>query len=271
MLFFLGLVLVVVLLCLFYFKFQRIRCGNMVLITGGLKTGKSMLSVFLVRQLVRKQRIKVWIYNHVFRWFLGKKFVKKERPLVYSNIPLGMDYVPLTKELLTRQTRFVYGSVVYVCECSLVADSMSYKDVDFNEMLLLFNKLFAHETKGGYLVYDTQSISDNHYAVKRCLNSYFYIHHMVKVPFFCVMYLREERYTEDRQTVNTIAETADEGYKIILVPKKVWKLYDRYCYSYFTDSLECISKQEKKRKRNNMKAKDIVSFKDYKTLKGGRK
>lgn len=259
----------------FYVKFQRIRCGNMVCITGGIKTGKTQLAVFLSRQLLCRQRVKVWLYNVIGRWFVlvfkHKKVPKKPRPLLYSNIPLKCDYVPITKELLTRKKTWVQGSVAYIGEASLVADSMCYKDAALNEDLLLFNKLFAHITHGGYCVYDTQSISDNHFAVKRCLNSYFYIHHQVKIPFFCIVYMKEERYSEDNHVMNEQEGNADEGYKVKVVPKSVWKLYDRYCYSTFTDSLPKVDKSVNGAKLKDLKARDIVSFKDYKTLGGDKK
>ena len=79
-------------------------------------------------------------------------------PLIYSNVPLAMPYVPLTDDLLLRKKRFVYGSVIYVQEASLVADSQLIRDMDVNERLMLFNKLIGHETKGGVIIYDTQCI-----------------------------------------------------------------------------------------------------------------
>ena len=66
-------------------------------------------------------------------------------------------YVPLTDDLLLRKKRFVYGSVIYVQEASLVADSQLIRDMDINERLMLFNKLIGHETKGGVIIYDTHS------------------------------------------------------------------------------------------------------------------
>lgn len=262
------LVALLVLYLVFWCKFQKIRCGNMVCITGGIKTGKSMLSVFLVRQLWRFQRLKAHICNFFGRIFKGKKYKKREMPVIYSNVPLRLPYVPLTRELLTRQVRFIYGSVVYVCEASLVADSMTYKDNELNELLLLFNKLFAHETHGGYIVYDTQSICDNHYAVKRCLNSYFYIHHTIRIPFFCVLFMREERYSEDNHVQNVTSENADSGYKVKIIPKRVWKLYDRYCYSSFTDYLIRQDGVIDGKKADSMKAINVVSFKRYNYLTG---
>lgn len=272
------LTFVFVALIVFYVKYlKKIRCGNMICITGGIKTGKSTLSVRQATQLLFSQRLKVWVYNYIIRfgcypfycWFRRFKLLdKKDRPLLYSNIPLRIPYVPITEELLKREEKPVPRSVAYICEASLVADSMSYKDPIMNEELLLFNKLWGHASKGGYLIYDTQSITDNHYAIKRCLNTYLYIHHAIKIPFFVIMFIREERYSEDKQTINTYGEDVEKTMMIHLVPKKTWKLFDCYCYSVLTDNLPCATKNDEViiKKRQDLKARKIVSFKDYFTI-----
>ena len=253
--------------------FKIPRLGNMVLVTGGIKTGKSMLSVHLVNKLYKKQRFKWKIkcfFLKIFKFLKIKKFIDKpypEEPLIYSNIPLNIPFVPLTEKIIQREERLNYGSVVYVCEASLVADSMTFKNDLLNEQMLLFNKLFAHETKGGYIIYDTQSISDNHYAVKRCLNSYLYIHHTIKIPFFCIMYVRELKYDEDGQSINNFDTDVEEKLKRIIVSKKVWKMYDCYCYSILTDNLPIDNQLTT---ADNLKAEKIISFKKYKSLLKGK-
>lgn len=255
--------------------FKPIRMGNMICVTGGIKTGKSLLCVRQAKQLIFHQRVKVFLFNHLFRYlaypFYGfrtnwKLKAKLPRPLLYSNIPLNVPYIPVTKELLERKEKPVQGSVCYICEASLVADSMTFQDKILNEELLLFNKLWGHASKGGYLIYDTQSIADNHYAVKRCLNSYIYIHHMVKIPFFCLMWLREDRYSDDKNGAQSVyTEDVEEKLLFHIVPKSTFYLYDRYCYSVLTDDKPYQDKEKKK--PNSLKATFIVSFKNYLTLK----
>lgn len=265
---------VAVVLFIFLLRILKIpKCGNMVLVTGGVKTGKSMLSVHMVYRTWKKQVFKVKVYNalRLLFSFIPKirKKPKKPKPLIYSNVPLNMEYVPLTQELIERQERFVYGSVIYVCESSLLADSMSYKDDFINEQLLLLNKLIAHETKGGYLFYDTQAIGDNHYSVKRCLSSYFYIHHTVKAfPFFVLMYVRELKYSDDNSAVNTFSEDVEEDLKLVIVPKKVWKFYDCYTYSALTDHLPV---NDKTVYPTSLKSTNIITFKKFRNLIGGKK
>ena len=266
-----GAIIVFVLLL----KIMKIpKFGNMTLVTGGVKTGKTTMSVWLaVRQFWRQKR-KWFIYNYLIWPWLHKLPFKKfktlkrrERPLFYANVPVAIkDFVPLTLNLIERRKRFRYGSVIYVCESSLVADSQSIKDQLVNEEMLLLNKLIAHETKGGYIFYDTQAITDNHYAVKRCLSSYFYIHHMRKIPFFCLAWVRELHYSEDNNIVNTYETDVEDTLQLVIIPKKVWKLFDCYCYSALTDDLPVVDKTVPVYRYGDKKARNVISFRKYATI-----
>ena len=269
------LILLVVILFLVARILKIPKFGNMVLITGGVKTGKSTMSVWLaVRQYWRQLR-KYYILNYfiypVFHWIpfgIFKRMRKREKPLFYSNIPVAIkNYVPLTLSLIQRKERFRYGSVIYICESSLVADSQAIKDAYVNEGMLLLNKLIAHETKGGYIFYDTQSIMDNHYAVKRCLSSYFYIHHMRKIPFFCLAWVRELKFSEDNNVaVNTFDTDVEDTLKLVIIPKRVWRYFDCYCYSVLTDHLPVVDKTVQVIPFGDRKARKIISFKKYRTI-----
>lgn len=258
----------VVLLVVLLWNLKIPKCGNMTLVTGGIKTGKSAMTVRLAYKTWKRNLWKYRLRSAIQLFRPKKKRVVFERPYLYSNIPLRCDYVPLTLDLMHRKERFTYGSVIYVCEASLVANSMDFKDTELNDNLLLFNKLVGHETKGGSIFYDTQSISDNHYAVKRCLASYFYIHHNVKIPLIClVLYVREMKFSEDNSAVNVIQEDLEKELMRVIVPWSSLKLYDRYCYSVLTDHLpvnaELVvrSKQDRKNKKLDLKARKIISFK----------
>lgn len=265
----------VIILIIAIFKIIKIpKFGNMTLITGGVKTGKTTMSVWLAYRQYQRQLRKYYILNYIiypvfhrlpFKW--AKRLNKKEKPLFYSNIPIAIKgYVPLTTDLIERRTRFRYGSVIYMCESSLVADSQCIKDAIINEEMLLLNKLIAHETKGGYLFYDTQSISDNHYAVKRCLSSYFYIHHSKKIPFFVLSWVRELKYSEDSNEVNNFGTDVEDTLQLVIIPKKVWKLFDCYCYSALTDDLPVEENEKIVNITDSKKTKKIITFRNYKTI-----
>ena len=116
-----------------------------------------------------------------------------------------------------------------------------FKDMDINERLLYFNKLIGHETRGGGIIYDTQAIQDCHYAIKRSISSYIWIHHNIKIPFFILVYVREMFYSEDNSSVNVFNEDVEETLLRIIVPKSIWKKFDAYCYSKLTDDLERVT------------------------------
>ena len=142
---------------------------------------------------------------------------------------------------------------------------MEFKDKELNERLQLFCKLIGHETKGGCLITDTQCISDCHYAMKRVTGQYFYIHHTVNLLLlpFLIMYVREQQYSEDGSTITARQEDNEDGLKRVLVFKSVWKKFDCYCYSTFTDNL---SENNKTELTEDFKARQIISFKNWITL-----
>lgn len=243
-------------------KFKIPKISAVAMFTGGVKSGKSTCSVYFALSKYKSQCRKVRTANF-FRKIFRKDLL--EMPLLYSNVPLKCKYVPVTDDLLLRRTRFVYRSVIYIQEASLVADSQLCKNMTINEQLLLFNKLIGHETKGGYLIYDTQTISDNHYSVKRCLSEYFYVHDMIRwIPFVLLAHVRELRYSEDNNEINVYDEDIEDSLKTIIIPKKIWKKFDAYCYSVLTDNLPVENEIQDNRFEKDLKAKNIVSFRKYK-------
>lgn len=258
------LVLVVGLIVIIFLtrKFKKPKISCMALVTGGVKAGKSTFSCALALSKYKSQVRKVRFANFFRRIFRKELF---EKPLLYSNVPLNCEYVPLTDDLLLRKQRFVYRSVIYAQEASLIADSQLIKNLDINQRLLLFNKLIGHETKGGYLIYDTQCINDNHYSVKRCISEYFYVHDTIKwIPFILLCHVRELRYSDDGQEINVYEGDVEESMRTVLVSKRVWKMFDAYCYSVLTDHLPVASDVVEGRDLLDLKAHKIVSFRKYK-------
>ena len=261
-----DLLIVVVLglvLCWFILKLFKVfkipKLNSLVMVTGGVKTGKSTLSVYMVIKTY-KHNVFVVKFKNFFRKIFHKPL--KEIPLLYSNVPLACSYIPVTLDLLLRNERFVYGSVVYLQEASLVADSQLIKDKDINNKLLLFFKLFGHETQGGTCIIDTQSISDVHYSLKRSLSEYFYIHHLTKwIPFFLIAHVIENRYSDDGTITTTETQDTELTLRKVIIPKKCWKYFDCYCYSVLTDDLQ-VNRQVIKNnlQTRNLKAENIVSF-----------
>lgn len=230
------------------------------MITGGVKSGKSALTVsFACREYRRAKR----------RYYVKKVFAKifkrqlPEKPLLYSNIPLrNIPFVPLSTAILLRHERLAYGSIVIMDEASLVADSQLIKNKKVNIQLMLFFKLFGHETHGGKCFVNSHCLSDLHYAIKRTTSTYYYVHHLSKFPFFSCFKLREERYSDDGTVINTYSEDVDKSLLRVLIRNKVYKQYDAYCYSVLTDKLPCSSNLRRIKKFSDLKTKDIISFRE---------
>ena len=254
------IVIIITALIIFYLVFRnkkKIKEPNVFCITGGVKTGKSTVAMYLARKKYKKH-LRIWKLKCILCKIFRKE--KPEKPLFYSNIKVAFEYVPITKEILLRKERLRYKSVAIIDESSLVADSMDFKDVETNYDLKMFNKLYGHETKGGYLYYDTQVMRDNHYAIKRCMNSYLWIHHCVKwVPFYIFAQVQELFFSEDGEMINCNNGDAEDRLKWLIIPKKTWKLFDCYTYSIFTDNLP-VADKTKKGNRKDLKTDYIVEI-----------
>lgn len=251
-------------------KFHIPKVGSVALVTGAVKSGKTTYAVALALSQYKRVHRR-WRVVSIVRKVFNRP--SREEPLLYSNIPLGVPYVPVTEDLLCRRKRFNYGSVVYLSEASLVADNSLYKDLILSERIMLFNKLFGHETCGGLLVYDTQAIGDLPAVTRRCLGQYFYVHHITKwIPFFLVAYVCECRYSEDNSIVSVDVEDVENSMKRVLIPKYVWKKFDCYCYSSFTDHLPRVDNVVKPKKHDSLTVKgNICSFRDYVTINNKEK
>lgn len=260
---FLIVIAALVVTFLFYKKFKHINYGMFSLVTGGIKSGKSTFGVYLAIRRYKEVHRR-WLIRSFFRKMFHKP--AEEEPLLYSNIPLKTPYVPLTKEILLREKRVNFGSVIFIDEASLVADSQLISNKDINESIMLFVKLVGHELHGqGGLIVNSQCTQDLHYGFRRCVDRRYYVEHTFKyIPFFLLVKVREERYAEDGSIVNTYNEDLDDSAKTLLLPKKVWKMFDRCAFSTFTDNLD-VERQEVT--TEDLKVKVLTSFRNFNFLK----
>lgn len=257
---------------------KRLRYGNLTLITGGVKTGKTQLSVCLVYKTYKKQ---------LRKWRKACRKAKRqykpypEKPMIYSNMPLGkygMEYCPLTLDLIMGKRRFAFGSVVYYNEASLIAGSKDIKDEELNDHLLKFFKLCAHFTKGGYVILDTQSPQDVHYTIKRSLSTYYDIQRRLTLPFISLIWLRENKLVDGENTValDTQIDPQDNvlegGKKWYFRPilNKWWRYYDQYAYSSLVEDLKPYT--DTKKVTEDLRITDMIRCRDIRNaLKGENK
>lgn len=256
-------VLIVVALFFFIFKFKTLRLDAITMINGGVKCGKTTLAVYLACKEYKKK-----LFNYRIKCFISKLLRFKnviEKPLFYSNIPLNIKggYVPLTLDIIERKKRLNYKSVVLISESSLLINSQEYKDKLLNEKVMLFFKLFGHETKGGAMFVETQALADNHYNVKRSLNRFIWIHSLIKwIPFVLIYRVREMMYNEECST-NSINEDLEDSTRYVIAFKSAWKKFDCYTYSKFTDNLEI---EKNVINPVSLQSNGVTSFIDYQTI-----
>lgn len=272
MLFFILLVVAIIIVIIYFSKKKRLKYGNLTLVTGGVKTGKTELCVALCFKQYRKQ-LRKWRKD--CRKAKKKYLPFPEKPLIYSNMPIGkkgFEYAPLTLELIERKERFRYGSVVYFNEVTFIAGSKDIKDEERNDILLQLFKLCAHETKGGYFFIDTQAPQDMHYSIKRSLSTYFTIYKRLTLPFISFLWMRENVFVDGENTVamdnqiDTQDSVSDGGKKMYfyMLPNKWWKYYDRYAYSYLTDDKPCGDKTVKIERDKDYKVKKLLRLRKEK-------
>ena len=262
------LIIIALLIFLFFKFFAILHDSNLVLVTGGLKCGKTAFSLLRAIKCYKKNyriyKIKNFLIK-IINVFRKNKLPYKEEPILYSNIPLAnVKFSTIDIDLILLKKRMPPKSVMFIDEASLFADSMQFKNQDINDKMLLFNKLFAHITHGGSIYYNTQCLQDLHFSIKRCVSSYYYINSLVKLPFFLVFNVREMLYCGDSQNViNATDETIEGSCKKVLALKSIFKKYDRYCYSVFTDNKNLYINKALLNKKDSLKTDFIVSLKDY--------
>lgn len=262
--FMLGLIIGLLICLAIYIKFfKKIKLRNFVFIDGTLGSGKSFLTIGLGIKQYKSNLFRVKVVNVLRRIF---KKPLHELPLLYSNIKLrNIPYVPLTRDLLQRKNyRFAYKSVVILDDISLIADQMAWRDKEVNERLNEFIKLFRHQTRGGYIITNSQSVADLHYSFKYSMSDYLYIHHRTSIfRLFSILSLEERVYSADNSSVTTKSEDIEESLKIFCLSNKYFKYYDTYCYSIFTDMLPVYKNHKFYQKKDNLKQESIISFKEF--------
>lgn len=269
-------------------KFKVLNLPCVFFVSGAVKSGKTLLSVHLALKEFKAAKRRWYLRKYLTMVFLPKRYVESFAkvdkylkgqhdildlglkdylpPMLYSNIALaGVKYNPLTIDIVERKVRIPNKSVILIDEVSLFADSQLFKDKDTNAVLMSFYKLYGHYSHGGKLIVDSQSISDNHYSMKRCMSTYLYIYERVKYPFFTIMKVRELIYSDDGSIQNNFNEDIELSMRKVFIWNKSYDKYDCYCYSVFTDylPLKVMYDVESKSTKDDLKVYNIVSLNDF--------
>ena len=274
--FWFWIIVIATLIAFIVYKYftREIDTGKILLITGALKTGKSVSSFAQANRTYQKS-LWVWRFKHLFDRTL-------EKPILYCNIqtnfPPTYRVCWLKEEHLRRQAKLAWGCTVLIDEMSMIARSTDAKDKDIEDTLVDFIKLFAHECNGK-LICNTQALSDCHFAVKRCIGDYLYIEK--KIPFFCgylllVGFYRNSIVEGMGDTNSSVAGLTTplrlnkgarnndtvSNRQWIFVPNKTFKYFSSTTYSGLTDHLPMINQEQER--TMNLKSYKIVSLRKRK-------
>lgn len=269
------LILLAVALGLFIFFYIKHKCKmlnlpSITLITGAPKTGKTLLNTYLAIKEYKKIHRK-WFIKHIFNKDIEEPLFYTNASISFSNLKspvkmtkngeilknkLDKNIVKLSLNSLLRLERFNYKSVIYIQELSLVADNMYYQNKSDNINMSLFTKLIAHETKGGKVFLDTQSILDTHYSFKRVCSTFLYIESSRNIFIGRLLNVRQ-LVNIDGVTMNNFNTDSTDTMKKVFVPFWYYKKYNCYEYSYITDHLPLVPNEPYKKDT-------LISFnKDY--------
>ena len=287
----LVLALVIFLLWFFIFKVKHLKPNDVYMVDGGVKTGKSLITVMLSVKAYRRALIKYYLsvpivklinYIRYRRMKRGKKSKLPkviEKPMLYSNMPLyHVKYNPLTLSIIRGEVRIPHGSVCLCDEATLIADSMSsyvgnkelMKQVQvINEDLTLFLKTYGHMTHGGKFFYNSQQVIDLHFAFKRNTSIYLWVARTRKFPLFCLSEVREVIHDESNDVVNVVTRDVELDDRPLFVSKRWFKYYDRYYLDVLTKHLPVlvnynVPKVEKK--LTHVDIQEIVTLGTYKKI-----
>lgn len=261
-------IIAVVLIVLFLFYSRAPYFGCLTLITGALKSGKTLMGLRCALKKYKVAVIKWWL---ACRWRTLIRKPLPEKPLFYSNISVaGVPFVPVTLDILMRRQRVARKSVMFLSESSMICDSMSFRDALMNEEINVFFKLYGHESYGGKLIIETQNVLDNHFGIKRNLTFYYNIDANFSLPFFKLVRFYKVFFTDDNTITNVAALNSGIKYSYMLIPKSMYTRYDSYTYSWLTDCKPLATEYRYIRRRRrfffygdrNLKTYEIPSFKN---------
>lgn len=226
-------IIALVLLVFWFVKPYIISYDTVLLFTGGLGSGKSLLSSEYALRLLKKNRFKVWWHNLMpWNWQKEKQYA---RPLLYSSIPFRVSRkewaIQLTPDHLLLQKYIVPRSVCYLDELDSFANQFDFK-LDpilnnFNE----FCRLYRHYTRGGYLVTNTQASDNCVLQIRRRINTCFNLMQFKKWFFiFYTVKIRNISLSEELKTVEEGNVEDNMCIKFGILPVFL-RHYDTYCYS----------------------------------------
>lgn len=226
---FIIFIILAIVIIIFVMKPYIMSYDTIISYTGGLGSGKSLISTQMAIRLLRKNRWKVRFHN------LRHPKKKIAKPILFSSIPLRVSRsewaYQLTAEHLTLQAKLPEKCVVFLDEIDSFANQFDYKQPNIIDNFDEFCRFFRHYTKGGYLVCNTQATDNIVLQIRRRINSVFNLMHFKK--HFFIFYTVKIRNISIGEEIKTIEEGHKEENMDTLfgILPVFCRRYDTYCYS----------------------------------------
>ncbi|MBR2927164.1 MAG: hypothetical protein IKC31_06270 [Clostridia bacterium] len=235
--------LIIVALCIVAWRVWKSyhinRYDTIIAFTGGLGSGKSLLSVEMSIRLLKKMRRKVR-WKNLFR----RKGNKLPTPQLYSSIPVKIsskeNAIILTDKHLLLEEKIVQNSVVFIDEIGSFCSQFDYRAPN-TDVFDEFVRFYRHYTKGGYLVCNDQCSENIVLQVRRRLNTVYNLMGFRK--WFWLFYTVKVRNISVSEEIKTVEQQHTEDNMTTLFGfMPLFRRYDTYCYAprydYVEESLE---------------------------------
>ena len=217
--------------------------------TGGLGSGKSLISTQMAVRLLRKNRYKVLWHN------IRHPKSKIAKPLLFSSIPLRISKkewaFALTPEHLTLESKLPEKCVVFIDEIDAYASQFDFKQPNIIQNFDEFCRFFRHYTKGGYLVCNTQSTDNLVLQIRRRMNTVFNLMHFKK--WFWLFYTVKVRNISISEEIKTIEQdNVEDNMSTLFGFLPIFcRRYDTYCYSGRYTTLPTLKNKRYKALKTN--------------------
>lgn len=244
------LLILIVVSCIVIYFFIRHRLKHKVetitAYTGGLGSGKTLLSVdkalSLYRKNHRKWKMKKWLFHILHK----DSLFCDDEPILLSNIPIRITKnlwsTKLKKEHLLLQERIPQHSVVLLDEIGAFASQFDYNQKNVVVVFDEFVRFFRHYVNG-YIVTNDQCSENINLVIRRRINKITNLSNCLVIFHMCFYFSRQINISEEIKTVDTASnekmnesDTQDNmnfSFKFVFNKNS----YDSRCYSVRYDSV----------------------------------
>ena len=262
------LIVLIIVSCIVLYIFIRHRLKHKIetitAFTGGLGSGKTLLSVDMALKLYRKNHRKWKMKKWLFHLLHKDSSFKDEEPILLSNIPIRINKTlwstKLKKEHLLLQERIPQKSVILLDEIGAFASQFDYNQKNVVVVFDEFVRFFRHYVDG-YIVTNDQCSENVNLVIRRRINKITNLSNCLVIFHMCFYFSRQINISEEIKTIDAASnekmnesDTQDNmNFSFKFVFNK--KAYDSRCYSVRYDSVPTgeLSRFQEKKTHNLLK------------------